>query len=76
MEGAARGRCWTLVAVCLTMFAQLLDITIVAVALPSIQHRFDASLTGLQLRRRLCAGARRLIRVAPSRTGTGGDCRS
>jgi EmrB/QacA subfamily drug resistance transporter len=48
MEGAARGRRWTLVAVCLTTFMLLLDITIVVVALPSIQRRFDASLTGLQ----------------------------
>ena len=41
-------RKWTLVAVCLTTFMLLLDITIVVVALPSIQRRFDASLTGLQ----------------------------
>jgi EmrB/QacA subfamily drug resistance transporter len=41
-------RRWTLVAVCVTTFMLLLDITIVVVALPSIQHRFDASLTGIQ----------------------------
>jgi EmrB/QacA subfamily drug resistance transporter len=39
---------WTLLAVCVTTFMLLLDITIVVVALPSIQRRFDASLTGLQ----------------------------
>jgi EmrB/QacA subfamily drug resistance transporter len=41
-------RRWTLVAVCVTTFMLLLDITIVVVALPSIQHRFAASLTGIQ----------------------------
>ena len=41
-------RKWTLVAVCLTTFMLLLDITVVVVALPNIQERFDASLTGLQ----------------------------
>ena len=35
-------------AVCLTTFMLLLDITVVVVALPNIQQRFDASLTGLQ----------------------------
>ena len=35
-------------AVCLTTFMLLLDITVVVVALPSMQQRFDASLTGLQ----------------------------
>src|SRR5437870_10306801 len=39
---------WTLVAVCATTFMLLVDITIVNVALPSIQRRLDASLTGLQ----------------------------
>jgi EmrB/QacA subfamily drug resistance transporter len=39
---------WTLLAVCVTTFMLLLDITIVVVALPSIQRSFDASLTGLQ----------------------------
>src|SRR5436190_14343933 len=48
MEEAVSARKWTLVAVCLTTFMLLLDITIVVVALPSIQRRFDASLTGLQ----------------------------
>jgi EmrB/QacA subfamily drug resistance transporter len=42
------GRRWTLVAVCATTFMLLVDITIVVVALPSIQRRFGASLTGLQ----------------------------
>ena len=41
-------RKWTLVAVCLTTFMLLLDITVVVVALPNMQERFDASLTGLQ----------------------------
>ncbi|HEX6490432.1 MAG TPA: MFS transporter [Gaiellaceae bacterium] len=48
MESAAPSRRWTLVAVCVTTFMLLLDITIVVVALPSIQRRFGASLTGLQ----------------------------
>src|SRR5262245_48709370 len=49
MAGAARSqRTWTLVAVCLTTFMLLLDITVVVVALPNMQERFDASLTGLQ----------------------------
>src|SRR5713101_7204554 len=39
---------WTLVAVCLTTFMLLVDITIVNVALPSIQRSLSASLTGLQ----------------------------
>src|SRR5262249_54196329 len=37
-----------LVAVCATTFMLLVDITIVNVALPSIQRNLDASLTGLQ----------------------------
>ena len=41
-------RRWTLVAVCATTFMLLLDITIVVVALPSIQRRFAAGLSGLQ----------------------------
>ena len=48
VEAAARGNRWTLVAVCTTTFMLLVDITIVNVALPSIQHGLDASLTGLQ----------------------------
>src|SRR3954454_19036110 len=48
VEGVAgRGR-WTLVAVCATTFMLLVDLTIVNVALPSIQRELDASLTGLQ----------------------------
>src|SRR5205085_11297091 len=42
-----RGR-WTLVAVCATTFMLLVDITIVNVALPSIQRQLHASLSGLQ----------------------------
>jgi EmrB/QacA subfamily drug resistance transporter len=41
-------RRWTLIAVCVTTFMLLLDITIVNVALPSIQRNLHASLTGLQ----------------------------
>src|SRR5436190_11988496 len=41
-------RRWTLVAVCATTFMLLVDITIVNVALPSIQRSLSASLTGLQ----------------------------
>src|SRR4051812_39038370 len=48
VEGVAgRGR-WTLVAVCATTFMLLVDLTIVNVALPSMQRELDASLTGLQ----------------------------
>jgi EmrB/QacA subfamily drug resistance transporter len=43
-----RSHSWTLVAVCATTFMLLVDITIVNVALPSIQRRLNASLTGLQ----------------------------
>jgi len=39
---------WTLVAVCMTTFMLLVDITIVNVALPSVQRSLNASLTGLQ----------------------------
>jgi EmrB/QacA subfamily drug resistance transporter len=48
MEGTSSSQKWTLLAVCLTTFMLLLDITVVVVALPNMQHRFDASLTGLQ----------------------------
>jgi EmrB/QacA subfamily drug resistance transporter len=48
MNGASTMRKWTLVAVCLTTFMLLLDITVVVVALPNMQQRFDASLTDLQ----------------------------
>src|SRR5437868_15474394 len=41
-------RRWTLIAVCVTTFMLLLAITIVNVALPSIQRRLSADLTGLQ----------------------------
>src|ERR671935_1371294 len=41
-------RRWTLIAVCVTTFMLLLDITVVNVALPRIQTDLDASLTGLQ----------------------------
>src|SRR5438477_11068079 len=39
---------WTLIAVCATTFMLLVDITIVNVALPSVQRQLHASLTGLQ----------------------------
>src|SRR6266700_5796944 len=48
MERVAPDRRWTLVAVCVTTFMLLVDITIVNVALPNIQHQLHASLTGLQ----------------------------
>jgi EmrB/QacA subfamily drug resistance transporter len=41
-------RRWTLIAVCVTTFMLLLDITVVNVALPRIQESLDASLSGLQ----------------------------
>jgi len=47
-SGSFDTRRWTLIAVCVTTFMLLLDITIVVVALPSIQHRLSADLTGLQ----------------------------
>ncbi len=47
MEGSRGGR-WTLVAVCATTFMLLVDITIVNVALPSVQRELHAGLTGLQ----------------------------
>src|SRR6266480_4070986 len=46
--GSAEVRRWTLIAVCVTTFMLLLDITIVVVALPNIQRRLSADLTGLQ----------------------------
>jgi len=46
--GSAEVRRWTLIAVCVTTFMLLLDITIVNVALPSIQRQLKADLTGLQ----------------------------
>lgn len=39
---------WTLIAVCVATFMLLLDVTIVNVALPSIQEDLDASLSSLQ----------------------------
>jgi EmrB/QacA subfamily drug resistance transporter len=45
---SAPDRRWTLIAVCTTTFMLLLDITVVNVALPNIQHDLNASLTGLQ----------------------------
>jgi EmrB/QacA subfamily drug resistance transporter len=39
---------WTLLAVCAGVFMLVVDITIVNVALPDIQRRFDASLAELQ----------------------------
>ena len=48
MTMGAMNRRWTLLAVCATTFMLLVDITIVNVALPSIQRRLSASLTGLE----------------------------
>jgi EmrB/QacA subfamily drug resistance transporter len=48
VEADAQSHRWTLVAVCTTTFMLLLDITIVNVALPSIQRRLHAGLTGLE----------------------------
>src|ERR1700758_5075398 len=48
MDGIVQNRRWTLVAVCATTFMLLVDITIVNVALPSVQRQLHASLTGLQ----------------------------
>jgi EmrB/QacA subfamily drug resistance transporter len=48
MPDGESNRPWTLIAVCLTTFMLLVDITIVNVALPSIQRSLSASLTGLQ----------------------------
>jgi MFS family permease len=39
---------WTLVAVCVGTFMLLVDVTIVQVALPTIQRHFDASFSDLQ----------------------------
>lgn len=45
---AAAHKWWALVAVCFGLFMALLDITIVNVALPTIQHDLGASFTDLQ----------------------------
>jgi EmrB/QacA subfamily drug resistance transporter len=46
-ENAARSR-WTLIAVCAGTFMLLVDVTIVQVALPTIQRHLGASFTDLQ----------------------------
>ncbi|MDT4933287.1 MAG: hypothetical protein QOK11_1179 [Pseudonocardiales bacterium] len=46
-QSAARSR-WTLIAVCAATFMLLVDVTIVQVALPTIQHHLHASFTDLQ----------------------------
>ena len=78
-EAQARSsRKWTLLAVCLTTFMLLLDITVVVVALPNMQRRFDASLTELQWvvdAYALTLAALILPRVR-SRTGTGAESSS
>src|SRR5581483_11340371 len=54
MKKARRGgfwlerKWWTLLAVCVATFMLLLDITIVNIALPSIQSDLNASLSSLQ----------------------------
>ncbi len=46
--GGLERRWWTLIAVCGATFMLLVDVTIVQVALPTIQHRLGASFTDLQ----------------------------
>ena len=48
MLSGGQDKRWTLIAVCVTTFMLLVDITIVNVALPSVQRSLHASLTGLQ----------------------------
>src|SRR5262249_8137869 len=48
MAEGESNRPWTLIAVCMTTFMLLVDITIVNVALPSIQPSLSAGLTGFQ----------------------------
>jgi EmrB/QacA subfamily drug resistance transporter len=48
MPPGSPSRRWTLFAVCVTTFMLLVDITIVNVALPSIQRQLGASLSGLE----------------------------
>src|SRR3954465_4687233 len=46
--GTSSRQSWTLVLVCTAVFMLLLDITVVSVALPSIQRELHASLAALQ----------------------------
>src|SRR3954462_12122224 len=46
--GTSSRQSWTLVLVCTAAFMLLLDITVVSVALPSIQRELHASLSDLQ----------------------------
>jgi EmrB/QacA subfamily drug resistance transporter len=48
MVARMQAKWWTLVAVCVAIFMLLLDITVVNVALPSIQHDLGASFSDLQ----------------------------
>jgi EmrB/QacA subfamily drug resistance transporter len=48
LEAVMDRKWWTLMAVCTGVFMLLLDITIVNVALPQIEHAFRASLSDLQ----------------------------
>jgi EmrB/QacA subfamily drug resistance transporter len=47
-EAAVERKWWTLIAVSIAMFMLLLDITVVNVALPSIQHSLHSSFADLQ----------------------------
>jgi EmrB/QacA subfamily drug resistance transporter len=47
-SGSATGNRWTLIAVCVGTFMLLVDVTIVQVALPTIQRHLGASFTDLQ----------------------------
>jgi MFS family permease len=59
IPGTSSRQRWTLVLVCTATFMLLLDITVVSVALPSIQRDLRASLSDLQwvCVGRLCPGA-------------------
>jgi EmrB/QacA subfamily drug resistance transporter len=46
--GAGGGKWWPLAAVCIAVFMLLIDITVVNVALPSIQRQLGASFSALQ----------------------------
>src|SRR3954454_25191685 len=48
VRGTSSRQRWTLVLVCTAVFMLLLDITVVSVALPSIQRELGASLSDLQ----------------------------